>query len=132
MMHKSAFFFIFQIRLCAQEGLEFLSERKEFWQQQKPVYARKNEALAKKRAIYHDKEPKTKATALVANAMMKFQSPVKKQAPSFLAAGDTAYAAMELSATTVVDRRSSIIKERKNSMGSNLSSNKKENELEAN
>ena len=64
--------------------------------------------------------------------MMKFQSPVKKQAPSFLAAGDTAFAAMELSATTDVDRRSSIIKERKNSLGSNLSSNKKENELEAN
>ena len=66
--------------------------------------------------------------------MMKFQSPVKNKAPSFLAAGDTAFAAIELSATTNVatDRRSSIIKERKNSLGSNLSSNKKENELEAN
>ena len=28
---------------CASEGLEFLDERKDFWQQQKPVYARKNE-----------------------------------------------------------------------------------------
>ena len=64
--------------------------------------------------------------------MMKFQSPVKNKAPSFLAAGDTAFAAIELSATTVADRRSSIMKERKNSLGSNLSSNAKGNELEDN
>ena len=35
--------FTFQIMQCASEGLEFLDERKDFWQQQKPVYARKNE-----------------------------------------------------------------------------------------
>ena len=91
------------------------------------MYARKNEALAKKRAIYHQ-EPKVKATTLVANAMMKFQSPVKNK-PSFLAAGDTAFAAVELSAA---ERRSSFTKEQKNSVASNLSSNKKEDALEIN
>lgn len=35
---------------CANEGLAFLSARKDFWQQQKPVYARKNELVATQRA----------------------------------------------------------------------------------
>ena len=30
---------------CASEGLKFLDERKDFWQQQKPVYARKAELM---------------------------------------------------------------------------------------
>ena len=111
--------FAFQIRLCAQEGLEFLSERKEFWQQQKPVYARRNEALAKKRAIYH-MEPKTKSTALVATAMMQFKSTVKNK-PSLLAVGDTAFATIELSSTP--DRRQSLLKDGENSVTSNLISN---------
>ena len=29
----------------ANEGLKYLDERKDFWQQQKPVYARRNEML---------------------------------------------------------------------------------------
>jgi len=42
-----------QIKSCAQEALDFLSARKDFWQQQKPVYARKNEITAKRKAIYN-------------------------------------------------------------------------------
>lgn len=32
-----------KILQCANEGLAYLDERKDFWQQQKPVYARRNE-----------------------------------------------------------------------------------------
>jgi hypothetical protein len=115
--------------MCAQEGLEFLSERKEFWQQQKPVYARRNEALAKKRAIYH-MEPKTKSTALVATAMMQFKSTMKPK-PSLLAVGDTAFATIELS--TTAERRQSCVKEGEASVISNISVNNiKDSVLESN
>ena len=111
--------------MCAQEGLEFLSERKEFWQQQKPVYARRNEALAKKRAIYH-MEPKTKSTALVATAMMQFKKSTVK--PSLLAVGDTAFATIELS--TSFERRQSCVNEGENSdVISNLSGNNRKDSV---
>ena len=51
---------------CASEGLEFLDERKDFWQQQKPVYARKNEMhsyqksknfLKKLNTMEHEQKP---------------------------------------------------------------------------
>lgn len=41
-----------QIEMYATEALSYLEARKTFWQQQKPVYARKNEQALKKAAIY--------------------------------------------------------------------------------
>jgi hypothetical protein len=35
---------------AANEGLEYLDARKDFWQQQKPVYARKNELFASQKS----------------------------------------------------------------------------------
>ena len=44
----------------ASEGLEFLDERKDFWQQQKPVYARKNEMYThQKSKQFHKKISRT-------------------------------------------------------------------------
>jgi hypothetical protein len=37
-----------KVKSCAREALDFLRKRKDFWQQQKPVYARKNELVTKK------------------------------------------------------------------------------------
>ncbi len=34
---------VFQIRNSARDALDFLRKRRDFWQQQKPVYARKIE-----------------------------------------------------------------------------------------
>ena len=39
------FLILFQILQCANEGVKFLDERKDFWQMQKPVYARKAELM---------------------------------------------------------------------------------------
>ncbi len=41
-----------KILATAQEGLEYLAIRKEFWQQEKPIFSRRNELAAKKLAIY--------------------------------------------------------------------------------
>ena len=98
--------------MCAQEGLVFLSERKEFWQQQKPVYARKNEALAKRRAIYANQEPKAKASTNVVSSMLAFKALPNKNKPSLLAVGDTAFATIELASS---DRRASL-KEKESSI----------------
>ena len=38
-----------RVKNCAEEALKYLEARKDFWQQQKPVYARKNESILKKR-----------------------------------------------------------------------------------
>ena len=88
-----------------QEGLDFLGARKEFWQQQKPVYARRNEALAKKRAIYHHEKPKTSATVAVAIATKLFKKPVVKPKHSLSAVGNTTIAALEIAS---VDRQESV------------------------
>ena len=40
------FLILFQILQCANEGVKFLDERKDFWQMQKPVYARKAELIS--------------------------------------------------------------------------------------
>ena len=65
---------LLQIRNCVEEGLEFLGARKEFWQQQKPVYERRNEALARKRAIYHHDSPKAKGIAKAASKIMQLKA----------------------------------------------------------
>ena len=49
-------FHILKILQCANEGLKYLDERKDFWQQQKPVYARRNEMFThQKSKQFHKK-----------------------------------------------------------------------------
>ena len=79
------------------------------------MYARRNEALARKRAIYHHEQPKTKAPALVATAMMQFKSPVKNKI-SLAAVGDTAMVAVEYSSADKQDE----LTEKENSNQTNV------------
>ncbi len=38
-----------KVKSCAEEALHYLEARKDFWQQQKPVYARENESMLRKK-----------------------------------------------------------------------------------
>ena len=66
----------FQIMATANEGLRYLDERKDFWQQQKPVYARRNEMLTPQKARRPKSTPK--------------KTPSKKRAPKLSEIGQNA------------------------------------------
>ena len=66
-----------QIKQRAQVGLDFLSARKDFWQQQKPIYAMRNELAAKmsaKRKDQRKKKAKKAAFASVKITMVKYEN----------------------------------------------------------
>ena len=67
-------FLWFQILACANEGLQYLDERKDFWQQQKPVYARQHELGG---AAFGLKQERKKRLSSVRNWDVKFEKVVK-------------------------------------------------------
>ena len=57
----------------ANEGLKYLNERKEFWQQEQPVYARKSEKFTPKKSrkkSANKKSGQKKISEIGQNALM--------------------------------------------------------------